>query len=47
MKNGYDRAQNILEHHRPKLEKLVQALLEQETLNLDQITTILGPRPTN
>lgn len=45
LKNGYNRAQNILEQHRPKLENLVQALLEQETLNLDQITAILGPRP--
>lgn len=45
LKNGYNQAQNILEAHRPKLEKLVQALLEQETLNLDQITAILGSRP--
>lgn len=45
LKNGYNRAQKILEAHRPQLEKLVRALLEQETLNLDQITAILGPRP--
>ncbi len=42
---GYSQAKNIIERHRDKLEQLVQKLLEQETLNLEQIMEILGPRP--
>ena len=34
-----------IEANKPKLEKLVVALLEKETLDAVEVTEILGPRP--
>jgi cell division protease FtsH len=38
-------AQTLIEANRPKLEKLVTALMEKETLDAVEVTEILGPRP--
>jgi cell division protease FtsH len=38
-------AQTLIEANRPKLEKLVTALMEKETLDAVEVTDILGPRP--
>ena len=40
-----DTARNVLTAHRDELEKLAQALLEQETLSVDQIRELLGMPP--
>jgi hypothetical protein len=38
-------AQTLIEANKPKLEKLVTALMEKETLDAVEVTDILGPRP--
>jgi len=40
----YQRAQDILEEDRPKLEKIAQALLEKETLNSKEIKALVEGR---
>ena len=35
----------MVQHHRPALGKLVEALLEKETLDAAEVTAIFGPRP--
>jgi cell division protease FtsH len=39
------RATGMVSDNRDKLELLVQALLEKETLDASEVTAILGPRP--
>lgn len=43
--NCYQKAQDILEKERDKLENLAQALLEQETLDADEIKALVGGKP--
>jgi cell division protease FtsH len=38
-------AQTLIEANKGKLDKLVAALLEKETLDAVEVTDILGPRP--
>lgn len=45
LNHGRQRAEKILTASQPEMEKIVRALLEHETLNIDEITAILGPRP--
>ncbi|MBR2911944.1 MAG: ATP-dependent zinc metalloprotease FtsH [Lentisphaeria bacterium] len=40
-----DKARNCLTEHRDELEKLAQALLEKETLSIDEIDVLLGRKP--
>ena len=43
--NCYERAKSLLENNLDDLKKLADALLERETLILEEIEDILGPRP--
>ena len=45
IETALDTAQTLIEANKPKLEKLVNALLEKETLDAVEVTDILGPRP--
>ena len=40
-----EKARNCLTEHRDELEKLAQALLERETLSIDEIDVLLGRKP--
>ncbi|MFO0956742.1 MAG: ATP-dependent zinc metalloprotease FtsH [Isosphaeraceae bacterium] len=42
-----DRAYRLLEEHRAELEKLSEALVEKEVLNVSELEQILGKRPVN
>ena len=42
---AYERTLALLEEKKPVVEKLTQALLEKEVLNVDDLTEILGERP--
>jgi cell division protease FtsH len=41
-----EEAEALIRKNQPKLEALVQALLEKETLDAIEVSEILGPRPT-
>jgi len=41
----YEKAISILENNLDGLKKLAKALLERETLVLEEIEEVLGPRP--
>ena len=43
--NAMNAARECLRTHRDELEKLAQALLERETLSIDEINTLLGLNP--
>ncbi len=43
--NAMNAARECLKTHRDELEKLAQALLERETLSIDEINTLLGLNP--
>jgi cell division protease FtsH len=45
VEQALETAQTLIEANKPKLEKLVAALLEKETLDAVEVTDILGPRP--
>ena len=38
-----DRAMQILTEHRDKLDALTKSLVEKESLDLDEISSIIGP----
>ncbi|MCG6158394.1 ATP-dependent zinc metalloprotease FtsH [Rubinisphaera margarita] len=40
-----DRAMQILQEHREKLDRISEALIEQEIIDSDELQKILGPRP--
>jgi cell division protease FtsH len=42
----YQAVHNLLSKNRDRLDKLVQALIQEETVNRDQLVEILGPRHT-
>ena len=42
---AYERTLALLEEKKPVVERLTQALLEKEVLNVDDLTEILGERP--
>jgi AFG3 family protein len=42
---AYERTMALLEEKKPVVERLTQALLEKEVLNVDDLTEILGERP--
>ncbi|ALC49898.1 CG2658 [Drosophila busckii] len=42
---AYQTTEDILIKHRDKLEKLAEALLEKETLDYDEVVSIIGPPP--
>jgi cell division protease FtsH len=46
MNSAHERALALLTASRPQLESLAEALLRDETLDLTQLTTILGPPPS-
>jgi cell division protease FtsH len=41
----YQKAQDVLERERPKLEKIAQALLEKETIDAEEIKALVEGRP--
>ncbi len=43
----HEAARRILEGARAQLDALVQALMEEETVGEDELTRIIGPRPTS
>ncbi|MCL5256880.1 MAG: ATP-dependent zinc metalloprotease FtsH [Chloroflexi bacterium] len=45
IREAKDRAEQLLQEHRDKLDKLAEALIEQETVQGDQLADILGPVP--
>jgi ATP-dependent Zn protease len=46
MVNGaYERARSLLDDHRPQLQALAQALLDKETLDSQEIDTLLAAPP--
>jgi cell division protease FtsH len=45
VENSLARASGMVSDNRDKLELLVAALLEKETLDATEVTAILGPRP--
>ncbi len=45
IEEALETAQTLIGANKPKLEKLVTALLEKETLDAVEVTEILGPRP--
>ena len=45
VKTALDEARNCLTEHRDELEKLAQALLEKETISIDEIDILLGRKP--
>src|SRR6476659_6985266 len=45
IEQALETAQTLIGANKPKLEKLVAALLEKETLDAVEVTEILGPRP--
>ncbi|KAH8270683.1 hypothetical protein KR044_005711, partial [Drosophila immigrans] len=42
---AYQTTEEILVTHRDKLEKLAEALLEKETLDYDEVVSLIGPPP--
>ncbi|XP_055378679.1 paraplegin [Condylostylus longicornis] len=42
---AYQKAENILIQNKDKLEKLAEALLAKETLNYDEVVSLIGPPP--
>jgi cell division protease FtsH len=47
VEDALQRALDVVHAHRPALDKLVEALLEKETLDAVEVTAILGPRPVD
>ena len=47
VEEALDRALEMVNTHRPALDKLVEALLEKETLDAVEVTEIFGPRPVD
>jgi cell division protease FtsH len=47
LREADDRAFRLLETHRPELEKLTEALIEREVLNVGEIEELLGKRATH
>ncbi len=47
LREADDRALRLLEEHRDDLEKLAEALLEREVLNVGEIQELIGPRATS
>jgi cell division protease FtsH len=47
VENALDRALEMVNKHKPDLDKLVEALLEKETLDAVEVTELLGPRPVD
>ena len=45
VKEALQNARNVLDQHRDELEKLAQALLERETLSIDELRELLGMAP--
>jgi cell division protease FtsH len=45
--DAHERAELLLEHHREKLEQLVDALLEHETLEEEALEQLLGTPPSH
>jgi cell division protease FtsH len=45
LEHSHNRAREILSREREKLDKIVEALLEEETLGLERLAEILGARP--
>lgn len=45
VEDALGRATGLIEENRSKLDNLVNALLEKETLDASEVTAILGPRP--
>ena len=45
--NSFSRAMNVLQSHRSDLDKLAEALLNNETLDKDQVLAILNNLDTN
>ena len=43
--SAYERTLDLLQEKKPLVEKLTQALLEKEVLNVDDLTEVLGERP--
>jgi len=46
IRQGGERAQEIIDRQKAQLEKIVAALLEKETLEKDEFEKIVGPKPT-
>ncbi len=44
-KSAYEEVKQLLKQHEPELRKLSAQLLLKETLDLDELQKILGPRP--
>ncbi|KAH8396278.1 hypothetical protein KR222_007227 [Zaprionus bogoriensis] len=42
---AYKKTEGILIEHRDKLEKLAEALLDKETLDYDEVVSLIGPPP--
>lgn len=45
VRRAYDRAVTMLTEHQDKLEVLAQGLLSRETLDYDDVASLIGPRP--
>ena len=45
LRRALDGASELLQRHRPALDRLYGALLERESLERDELLAILGPRP--
>eukprot|EP01112_Ceratiomyxa_fruticulosa_P011943 TRINITY_DN3288_c0_g1_i1.p1 TRINITY_DN3288_c0_g1~~TRINITY_DN3288_c0_g1_i1.p1 ORF type:complete len:738 (-),score=193.74 TRINITY_DN3288_c0_g1_i1:49-2262(-) len=45
VKIAYDRTFELLQNHKPLLEKTAELLLDKESINGDDLEKILGPRP--
>jgi cell division protease FtsH len=47
VEDALERALEMVQQHREHLDKLVEALLEKETLDAVEVTALLGPRPVD
>jgi cell division protease FtsH len=45
IKQGFEKAENIIRNNKKELEAIVVALLEKETLEKDEFDKIVGPKP--
>ncbi len=45
VKNAYEQALNVLSEHREAMERIVQALLERETLNAEEFAAVFEGKP--
>ncbi|MGD0074039.1 MAG: ATP-dependent zinc metalloprotease FtsH [Candidatus Binataceae bacterium] len=45
LEQAHEQVRNLLTDARSKLDQLVEALLKEETVNSDELSRILGPRP--